>query len=63
MHYPAIAKIVREECEKRDIEYVHYDTLPQIIDRFNKYMAEVGEAPYLAPSKTVAEKTALLARV
>ncbi|CAG9463863.1 unnamed protein product [Pedinophyceae sp. YPF-701] len=42
MHYPAIAKIVREECEARGINYVHYDTLPEIIGRFSNYMRDVG---------------------
>lgn len=62
-HYPAIAAIVRDECEKRGLEYVHYDTLPEIIARFNNYMKEVGSQPYLPPSKTSSEKEALLASV
>ena len=36
MHYPAISRIVADECAKRGIPYVHYDTLPEIIGRFNK---------------------------
>ncbi len=36
VHYPAIAKIVRDECEKRDIPYAHYDTLPEIVGRFSR---------------------------
>ena len=36
VHYPAIAKIVRDECEKRDIPYAHYDTLPSIVGRFSR---------------------------
>ncbi len=45
MHYPAIAKIVKDECTKRGITYARYDTLPQIIGRFMRYMSEVGQAP------------------
>ncbi|KAL0020669.1 hypothetical protein WJX79_006881 [Trebouxia sp. C0005] len=44
VHYPAIAKIVRDECEKRDIPYAHYDTLPEIVGRFSRYMQQVGLA-------------------
>lgn len=44
MHYPAIAAIVADECKKRGINYAHYDTLPEIIGRFCRYMAEVGGA-------------------
>lgn len=44
VHYPAIAKIVRDECEKRDIPYAHYDTLPEIVGRFSRYMQNVGLA-------------------
>ena len=36
MHYPAISRIVADECAKRGIPYVHYDTLPEIIGRFNR---------------------------
>lgn len=45
MHYPAISKIVESECKKRGIPYAHYDTLPEIIGRFIRYMGEVGAAP------------------
>jgi acyl-lipid (7-3)-desaturase (Delta-4 desaturase) len=44
MHYPAISKVVREECEARGITYASYATLPEIIGRFNKYMKECGSA-------------------
>ena len=44
MHYPAISKIVRDECEKRGVNYASYDTLPEILVRFYKYMKEVGAA-------------------
>jgi len=41
-HYPAISAIVRDECAKRGVEYVHYDTLPDILARFSDYMRDVG---------------------
>eukprot|EP00955_Chlamydomonas_euryale_P011476 123609-Chlamydomonas_euryale.AAC.5 len=44
MHYPAIAKIVEDEANKRGLQYAKYDTLPQIIGRFIKYMKDVGSA-------------------
>lgn len=44
MHYPAISNIVRDECEKRGVNYASYTTLPEIIGRFAKYMKEVGAA-------------------
>ena len=44
MHYPAISRIVEDECRKRGISYAHYDTLPQIISRFTRYMREAGVA-------------------
>ncbi|KAG2496097.1 hypothetical protein HYH03_005700 [Edaphochlamys debaryana] len=45
MHYPAIARIVEDECNKRGIVYAKYETLPEIVNRFIRYMAEVGRAP------------------
>ena len=44
VHYPAIAKIVKEECAKRDVPYCSYDSLPQILPRYVKFMADVGAA-------------------
>jgi acyl-lipid (7-3)-desaturase (Delta-4 desaturase) len=44
MHYPAISKIVREECEARGVPYASYGTLPEILRRFVRYMREVGAA-------------------
>ena len=51
MHYPAIAKIVRDECAQRGINYASYDTLPQIIGRFSRYMQQVGAAEQAPRSK------------
>ena len=66
MHYPAISKIVREESEKRGINYAAYDTLPEILGRFQKYMKECGQAdqvpPYkggLTPAEVAARKEAV----
>jgi fatty acid desaturase len=59
MHYPAISKIVEEECVKRGIQYAHYDTLPQIISRFTQYMKEVG----VAPEEKGSEYTTLMAKL
>ena len=42
VHYPAIARIVRDECKKRGVEYAHYDTLPEILGRYVRYMRDVG---------------------
>eukprot|EP00983_Pelagomonas_calceolata_P120185 1160679-Pelagomonas_calceolata.AAC.25 len=42
MHYPAIAEIVKDECEKRGILYNSYATLPEITARFQRYMREAG---------------------
>lgn len=44
MHYPAISKIVADECAKRGISYAHYTTLPEILSRFMRFMAEAGAA-------------------
>ena len=44
VHYPAIAKIVADECKKRDVPYFSYDTLPAILGRFIGFMAATGAA-------------------
>lgn len=51
-HYPAIAAIVEEEAVKRGVQYAKYDTLPEILSRFMRFMREVGEAEQVPmPSK------------
>jgi len=45
MHYPAIAKIVEEEANKRGYPYVHHKTLPSILGEFIRFMKTAGEAP------------------
>ncbi len=42
VHYPAIAKIVADECAKRDVPYFIYPSLPSILARFVKFMAHTG---------------------
>eukprot|EP00199_Chlamydomonas_sp_CCMP681_P000966 CAMPEP_0119102420 /NCGR_PEP_ID=MMETSP1180-20130426/1176_1 /TAXON_ID=3052 ORGANISM="Chlamydomonas cf sp, Strain CCMP681" /NCGR_SAMPLE_ID=MMETSP1180 /ASSEMBLY_ACC=CAM_ASM_000741 /LENGTH=516 /DNA_ID=CAMNT_0007086713 /DNA_START=15 /DNA_END=1565 /DNA_ORIENTATION=+ len=51
MHYPAISKIVRDEAQKRGVLYNEYDTLWEILGRFQLYMREVGSAPFVEMSK------------
>lgn len=60
MHYPAIQKIVAEECAKRGIPYAYYGTLPEILVRYVQYMQQVGTAEQ-APSTGLA--AAQLSRV
>jgi len=60
MHYPAIAAIVADECKKRGINYAHYDTLPEIIGRFSRYMKEVGEADQVPATGAAAAQLARL---
>ena len=43
MHYPAIAKIVKEEAEKFGADS-SYRTLPGIFAEFMKYVKEMGTA-------------------
>jgi len=45
MHYPAIAAIVKDECQKRGVLYNSYATLPEITARFQRYMREAGKDP------------------
>lgn len=54
-HYPAIAVIVEDECRKRGVQYARYDTLPEILGRFVRYMAEVGRAEQVPMSKHAAD--------
>jgi len=60
-HYPAISRIVRDECEKRGVPYVHHDTLPQIVGRYCEYMRAVGreDAPPVAALTAYSKKLAL----
>jgi fatty acid desaturase (delta-4 desaturase) len=60
MHYPAISKIVEDECKKRGIQYAHYDTLPEILARFSKFMQQVGEAEQTPARGVAAQQLARL---
>ena len=44
VHYPAIARIVADECRRRDVPYFIYPTLPSILKRFVAFMAAMGVA-------------------
>jgi fatty acid desaturase (delta-4 desaturase) len=63
MHYPAIAAIVEDECRKRGIQYAHYNTLPEILGRFMKYMQEVGSAEQVPARGAAATQLAQLAKL
>jgi fatty acid desaturase (delta-4 desaturase) len=54
MHYPGISKIVAEEAAKRGVPYSRYATLPEILARFVKYMADVGVAEQAPPRSAAA---------
>lgn len=60
MHYPAISKIVADECAKRGIQYAHYPTLPEILSRFSKFMQQVGEADQTPARGVAAQQLARL---
>ena len=62
VHYPAISRIIRDECEKRGIDYIHYNTLPEILKRFSDYMRDVGNAPTMPMTRSV-PADAVLARI
>ena len=44
VHYPAIARIVADECARRDVPYFIYPSLPAILRRFVAFMADMGVA-------------------
>lgn len=41
--YPAIAQIVKEECKKRGIRYVGFDTLPGIALELARFLYVMGK--------------------
>lgn len=47
-HYPAIAKIVKDECQKRGIRYVQHPHLFAILRHFTKCLRQLGCAPDLS---------------
>lgn len=62
VHYPAVNEIIRQECEKRGVLYIHYDTLPSILVAFNNYMRDVGAAE-TQPITRSQPSEAVLARI
>jgi hypothetical protein len=42
------------------VQYAHYDTLPEIIGRFSRYMKEVGEADQVPAEGAAAAQLARL---
>lgn len=44
VHYPAIARIVAEECSRAGIHYVHHPTLGGILAKFTACLRELGSA-------------------
>ena len=68
VHYPAIADIITDECQKRGIPYARYDSLPTILRRFVGYMRDVGSAGEVPLAETgdveaAAARAAALARL
>jgi fatty acid desaturase len=45
VHYPAIARIVAEECAAAGVHYVHHPTLGSCLRRFVTCLRELGSAP------------------
>jgi fatty acid desaturase (delta-4 desaturase) len=45
VHYPSIARVVRDECAKRGVRYVHYPSLASNLARFVECMRQLGAAP------------------
>ncbi len=45
VHYPAIARVVRDECARRGVRYAHYPTLAGNLRMFVECMRQMGAAP------------------
>jgi hypothetical protein len=45
------------------LQYAHYDTLPEILGRFMRFMKEVGEAEQQPATGTAAAQLAQLSRI
>lgn len=50
MHYPAIQKVVRDECAHRGVRYTHFETLAPNLASFLACMKQLGTAPEEAPA-------------
>ncbi|RYG05480.1 MAG: acyl-CoA desaturase [Chitinophagaceae bacterium] len=49
VHYPAISKIVKENCEKHNITYVEFPTMTQAVASHFRFMRELGKKPVVVP--------------
>jgi linoleoyl-CoA desaturase len=45
IHYPALSKIVRENCEKFDVPYHEFPTMSKAVVSHFKFMKELGKKP------------------
>jgi hypothetical protein len=45
VHYPAIARVVRDECARRGVRYTHFKTLLANLSSFTSCMRQLGVAP------------------
>jgi len=45
IHYPAISKIVRETCEKFDLNYIYFPTTRAAIASHVRFMHQMGRNP------------------
>jgi len=54
VHYPAIAKIVKEESEKMGVPYASYRTLPGIFLEFLRFVKDMGSAEQIQDIRTPA---------
>jgi fatty acid desaturase (delta-4 desaturase) len=61
VHYPAIAKIVREEAAKFGVNYASYRTLPGIFIQFMKFVKDMGTADQIGDITTVRHRNNELA--
>jgi len=50
--YPEIAVIIKEECKKRGVRYVGFDTLPGIVWELAKFLYVMGKPDNTAASST-----------
>lgn len=53
VHYPAIARIVAEECQMIGVRYVHHGSLFSILSKFVQCVKQLGSAPDAAAPAAV----------
>lgn len=44
-HYPAIARVVRDECARRGVRYTHFPSLAGNLRGFLRCLRQLGVAP------------------